>query len=602
MQNLVRLLWQEWEKGGLNKEKIKQIKREWARGKNINNLPTNADILKTYSHLVSQGILPRSKGFELALRKRAIRSLSWIVPIQVLTKPFWCPGECIFCPNDPTMPKSYISSEPGAMRALLNQFDPIRQVYNRLLSLTLTWHPTDKIEMIVLGGTWDVYPRSYKYEFIKGLYDAANTFPEFWQKVSKLNLSRKELRALSQDVNITWAKSLEEAQQINQDAKHRIIGLTIETRPEYVTHENLRFWRELGVTRVEMGVQSMFDEVLEANKRGHTVAQIRQAMDLLRKYGFKISIHIMAGLYGSDLQKDKKTFEIVYSDPWMKPDEIKFYPTAVIPNTQLYNLWLEGKYKAITEDEIKEIIFWIKENVIPPWTRIKRLIRDIPADEVVAWANITNLRQLALQQLKQRADKDLEFRKKQYTRLGLNQLVKPKNLDEVVKTQVKEAQTITFVFDGEFDIASKREFVCMCTRCREIRGKNTGFEPFLVIRKYLSSAGEEYFISFEDKLGYLYGFVRLLVPTKWIEWEGLGKDTALVRELHVYWQLKELNRDVEIGWAQHKWFWKRLMETAQKIAKISWKQKISVISGVGVRNYYQNLGYYREGTYMVMDL
>ncbi len=602
MQKLVRLLWQEWEKGGLNKEKVKQIKREWARGKNINKLPTNADILKTYSHLVSQGILPHSKGFELALRKRAVRSLSWIVPIQVLTKPFWCPGECIFCPNDPTMPKSYISSEPGAMRALLNQFDPIRQVYNRLLSLTLTWHPTDKIEMIVLGGTWDVYPRSYKYEFIKGLYDAANTFPEFWQKVSKLNLSRKELRALSQDVNITWAKSLEEAQQINQDAKHRIIGLTIETRPEYVTHENLRFWRELGVTRVEMGVQSMFDEVLEANKRGHTVAQIRQAMDLLRRYGFKISIHIMAGLYGSDLQKDKKTFEIVYSDPWMKPDEIKFYPTAVIPNTQLYNLWLEGKYKAITEDEIKEIIFWIKENVIPPWTRIKRLIRDIPADEVVAWANITNLRQLALQQLKQRADKDLEFRKKQYTRLGLNQLVKPKNLDEVVKTQVKEAQTITFVFDGEFDIASKREFVCMCTRCREIRGKNTGFEPFLVIRKYLSSAGEEYFISFEDKLGYLYGFVRLLVPTKWIEWEGLGKDTALVRELHVYWQLKELNRDVEIGWAQHKWFWKRLMETAQKIAKISWKQKISVISGVGVRNYYQNLGYYREGTYMVMDL
>ncbi len=602
MQKLVRLLWQEWEKGGLNKEKIKQIKREWARGKNINNLPTNADILKTYSHLVSQGILPHSKGFELALRKRAIRSLSWIVPIQVLTKPFWCPGECIFCPNDPTMPKSYISSEPGAMRALLNQFDPIRQVYNRLLSLTLTWHPTDKIEMIVLGGTWDVYPRSYKYEFIKGLYDAANTFPEFWQKVSKLNLSRKELRALSQDVNITWAKSLEEAQQINQDAKHRIIGLTIETRPEYVTHENLRFWRELGVTRVEMGVQSMFDEVLEANKRGHTVAHIRQAMDLLRKYGFKISIHIMAGLYGSDLQKDKKTFEIVYSDPWMKPDEIKFYPTAVIPNTQLYNLWLEGKYKAITEDEIKEIIFWIKENVIPPWTRIKRLIRDIPADEVVAWANITNLRQLALQQLKQRADRDLEFRKEQYTRLGLNQLVKPKNLDEVVKTQVKEAQTITFVFDGEFDIASKREFVCMCTRCREIRGKNTGFEPFLVIRKYLSSAGEEYFISFEDKLGYLYGFVRLLVLTEWIEWEGLGKDTALVRELHVYWQLKELNRDVEIGWAQHKWFWKRLMETAQKIAKISWKQKISVISGVGVRNYYQNLGYYREGTYMVMDL
>ncbi len=602
MEDLTRALFASWQNGELDNEKIKQIKREWARGKNLKNLPTNADILKTYSHLVAKGEIEQSSGFEQALRKRAIRSLSGIVPIQVLTKPFWCPWECIFCPNDPTMPKSYISSEPWAMRALLNQFDPVRQVYNRLLSLTLTWHPTDKIEMIVLGGTWDVYPRNYKYEFVKGLYDAVNTFPEFREEVKGQNLSRKQLRALSQNIQITWAKDLQQAQQINQKAKHRIIGLTIETRPEYVSDENLIFWRELGVTRVEMGVQSMFDDVLEANKRWHSVKQIREAMDKLRRYGFKISIHIMAGLYGSDLQKDKETFRIIYSDPAMKPDEIKFYPTAVIPNTELYRLWLEGKYQPITPEQIKEIIFEIKQNIIPPWTRIKRLIRDIPSDEVVAGASITNLRQLALSELMQKVNSNSEFRKKQYSRLAGDKLIKVENLDQVVEAEVAPEQTLTFVFDGEFDVGSPRDFVCMCTRCREIRGKDTGLPPFLVIRKYLSSAGQEYFISFEDGLGYLYGFLRLLIPEEGVERDWLGKNSALVREVHVYGQLKSLSEVSFTDGAQHKWFWKRLMETAQKIAKINWKQKISVISGIGVRDYYQNLGYHLEGTYMVKNL
>jgi len=602
LEELTKLLWQHWQEGNLDQDKIKQLKRERARGKGIKNLPTNSDILKTYSKLVQQKVLPHSDEFQLLLRKRAIRSLSWIVPIQVLTKPFWCPGECIFCPNDPTMPKSYISSEPGAMRALLNQFDPVRQVYNRLISLYLTWHPTDKIEMIVLGGTWDVYPRKYKYEFVKWLYDAANTFDQFWQKASQQNLSPKQLRSLSTKIQIQWAPDLATAQKINEDAAHRIIWLTIETRPEYVTEQNLQFWRELGVTRVEMGVQSLFDDVLQANKRWHTLEQIRQAMRLLRLWWFKISIHLMAWLYGSDLEKDKKTFELTFTDPDFKPDEIKFYPTAVIPNTELYRLWLEGKYKPITPEQIKELIFRAKQNVVPPWTRIKRLIRDIPADEIVAWANITNLRQLALQQLQQKAAEDVEFRRRQYKRLCMDGCFELKNLEQVVQAKPKPDQTLTFV-SSNFDFLSPRDFVCMCTRCREIRNRPQR-QPFLVIRKYLSSVGEDYFVSFEDELGYLYGFLRLLVPSEGIDKPWLGKSTALIRELHVYGQLQPIAQkgSFEAISSQHKWLGKRLMETAQKIAKIHGSEKISVIAGVGVRNYYRQLGYQLEGTYMTLDL
>lgn len=255
------------------------------------------------------------------------------------------------------MPKSYINTEPGAMRALLNNFDPIKQVYNRLLSLHLTGHDTDKIEMIVLGGTRDVYPEEYKREFVKGLYDACNTFPEFLASVTLTTNANKSLFAIDDSsldkaedsVQSLVAKSdttktdlpdtLDASLRINETAKHRIIGLTVETRPEYVTDQNCQLWRELGVTRLEMGIQTTNEEVGNMNKRGHTVQQCKDACYKLRQYGFKFSVHIMPGLYGSDEEKDLQTFIDIYADPAFRPDEIKFYPTSVIPNTELYELY-----------------------------------------------------------------------------------------------------------------------------------------------------------------------------------------------------------------------------------------------------------------------
>ena len=220
---------------------MKRAKRDFAKKYNIADIPSNVDLLKHYRQLVSSGVYTKSSHLEILLKKRGIRSDSGIVPIQVLTKPFWCPGKCIFCPNDATMPKSYINTEPGAMRALLNQFDPYKQAYNRLLSLHLTGHATDKIEMIVLGGTWDVYPTDYKRDFLKGLYDACNTFDQFLEKYEQFNIrgGSYDLAAL----DIEYPKTIEESMEINETAEHRVIGLTIETRPEYMTDENCQMRR-----------------------------------------------------------------------------------------------------------------------------------------------------------------------------------------------------------------------------------------------------------------------------------------------------------------------------------------------------------------------
>jgi len=563
------------------------------------------------------------------------------------------------------MPKSYIKSEPGAMRALLNKFDPIKQVYNRLLSLQLTGHETDKIEMIVLWWTFDVYTKDYKIKFVKELYDACNTF-------NKLRIKNEELRinentrenrfkkyVLEWKEKVIYSKSLKEAMKINESAAHRIIWLTIETRPEYVTDENCQFRRELWITRIEMGVQSLDEEVLAMNKRGHTVQQAREACHKMRQYGFKFCLHIMPGLYGFTYAKDLLTFKNLYTDPFFKPDEIKFYPTSVIPNTQLCNLYKQGKYKPLETKDIQKLIRETFLTVIPPYTRIKRLIRDIPANEIVAWSTITNLAQLMHNQMNEEIKKwgNEEMRKCFYGRL-YGEYTLYSSLQKALKDELEKSirfqsvgngrdrslqQNIqTYIVGKHPDVKSFRNFVSLDTRSREIRHKLVKSEKWkvksewinLIIRKYLSSGGAEYFISFEDQLGYLYGFTRLLLPTDPVAVKWLGKETAIIRELHVYGNLKNLINDWKIWenpskiWrnseesdkdnvsllsdssgsisdlsvVQHKGFWKQLMEIAEQISHLHKYKKLSVISGIWVRAYYRKLWYKLEWSYMVKKL
>jgi len=590
-------------------DEIKDMQRAFAKEKKMKDLPSKSQILQSYFAAVKEWKLEKNQTFEMMLRKRAIRSLSWIVPVQVLTKPWPCPGQCIFCPNDPWMPKSYIKSEPGAMRAWLNQFDPMKQTYNRLQSLTSTGHQTDKIEMIILGWSWDAYPRDYKIDFVKQLYDACNTFSDLkikqWKEKDEDSKYHFEIENLDE---IRYSSSLEEAIKCNETAKNRIIWLTIETRPDLVNHTNCKFWRELGVTRVEMWIQSTNDEVLKLNKRGHDVQKIKDAIHIMRQYGLKISIHLMPWLYGSDFDKDIQSFKDIYWDSAFQPDEIKFYPTSVIPNTELYNLYKEWKYIPITTEEILSEIRETFLNIIPPYTRIKRLIRDIPATEIVAWSNITNLSQMAHDALLKEMKNSIHWKwdidvGRFYSRLYWDYKLYESEDEYFEKSDRQDGVEIIWIHP---DLKSFRNFVCLDTRSREVRNriekKKSDFLN-LVLRRYKSSAGQECFISFEDELGYLYGFTRLLLPNDnsvvWIE--GLERLTAIIRELHVYGELQKIWEKYG-QWTQHTWLWRKLLSFAERLSKKFGYKQLSVISGVWVREYYKSLWFELKWTYMSKPL
>ena len=643
----------------LNIDDLKDIKRDFAKKQKLPDIPTNIKLLRAYHELLSDKKIEKNIEIESLLKKRAVRSQSGIVAVQVLTKPYPCPGQCIFCPNEQWMPKSYISSEPGAMRALLNQFDPIKQVYNRLLSLTMTGHQTDKIEMIVLWWTRDFYPNDYKIDFIKNLYDACNTFSQLQIKFpnesapltkggpggSNIDVEEPPLSPLQRGTekrfkyeltnldSIKYSDTLQEAIKKNETAENRIIGLTVETRPEFATDKNCKMWRELWVTRLEMWVQSMYDDILEANHRWHTVQQIRDAIHKLRQYGFKFSIHIMPGLYGYTYEKDLWTFQKIYSDPYIKPDEIKYYPTSVVQNTVLYDLYQKWDYQPLTIDYIKKLIRQTFLEIIPPYTRIKRLIRDIPATEITAGSNITNLSQLTHNELKKELKLNPDKAKKLYSRLywdytliapltkggegGSNVEVGEPPLSPLQRgtTQfnklVNNAKIKTTIIGQKPDLESYRNFVCLDTRSREIRNKYEKWnqqdetQPNLIIRQYQSSVWREFFISFEDLQGYIYWFTRLLLPNseQTIERDWLWKDTALIRELHIYGQLAWLKENVDSNdQKQHRGFGSQLLSIAERISKENWYKNLSVISWVWVRKYYEKQWYSLVWTYMVKSL
>jgi elongator complex protein 3 len=323
----------------------------------------------------------------------------------------------------------------------------------------------------------------------------------------------------------------------------------------------------------------------------------------------------MPGLYGSTYIKDLWTFEKIYSDIYVKPDEIKFYPTSVIPNTELYNLYKEWKYKPISIDYIKKLISQTFLEIIPPYTRIKRLIRDIPAPEIVAWSNITNLSQLAHAEIKwQLKNWNIDILKIFYWRLYLNYKI-IKKLNDLELSKFIKWKNETLIVWTSPDLSNFRNFVSLDTRSREIRNKtkdeiyNTKTITNLVIRKYESSVWLELFISFEDILWYLYGFTRLLLPINdnVVDWKWLWRNTSMIRELHVYGNVVMLQWDNQImkQWnekVQHKWFGKQLMEIAENISMVWWYKKLSVISGIWVREYYRKLWYKLEGTYMIKNL
>lgn len=459
------------------------------------------------------------------LKTKKMRSLSGVAIITIATKPYPCPGNCLYCPTEKNMPKSYLSNEPAIMRAIVNKFDPYKQTFNRIKDLKISGHPTDKIELIVIGGTWSFLPAKYREWFIKRAFDAANG---------------------------ETSKNLKQAQVLNEKAKNRIIGLTLETRPDFINEKEIAFMRQLGATRVELGIQSINDKILKINKRGHSVKKSIEAIKLLKEAGFKICFHLMPNLMGSNPQKDLAMFKEIFKNSDFQPDLLKIYPCVVLKESQLYKEYIKKRYKPYPEKILNQLMEKIMLSV-PYYCRMQRVIRDIPAPSIVAGSKTSNLRDI---------------------------------IDRNMEKQGKKCKDI---------------------RSREVKDLYDPKEKIYLFRiDYKASDGKEIFLSWENKdRTKLFSLLRLRIPEHVLKKQKFFikelENAALIREVHTYGQLLSIGKK-SIA-AQHMGLGKKLMAEAERIAKKEFKlKKIAVISGIGVRDYYRHLGYKLEGTYMVKEI
>lgn len=374
------------------------LKRHPRRGR---GLFSRSEIIAGFRHFAPQNDWHvDADGFVEALRLRPVRTQSGVTPVTVLTKPYPCPGRCIFCPDDVRMPKSYLSAEPGAQRAENNGFDPYRQTWSRLATYHSIGHPVDKVELIVLGGTWSFYPPAYQIGFVKRCFDALNDFGEGVDRGGSEG-----------GIDCAWSE-LESAQRQNETSACRCVGLSVETRPDHLTESEVLRIRRLGGTKVQIGIQSLSDRVLSQNRRGHDVAATRRAFRRLRGAGFKIHAHWMPNLYGSSPVEDMAQFAQLFEDPDFRPDELKIYPCSLIESAELMKVYQRGDWRPYTRDELLEVLETCLERV-PRYCRLTRVIRDFSSADIVAGNRTANLREVAEARLRERGVTSREIRSRE---------------------------------------------------------------------------------------------------------------------------------------------------------------------------------------------
>jgi elongator complex protein 3 len=505
---------------------------------------SRSQIILEYRKYCKNNNIKEDLSFIDKLKTKPIRTLSGVVPITVLTKPFPCPGKCIFCPDDVMMPKSYLTLEPGAQRALMNKFDPYLQVKNRMQALQNIGHKTEKIELLVLGGTWSVYPRHYQEWFIKRCLDAMNEFQykEYKYEKNRINFDTKisEEEPSLKDWNI---ELLKKAQKKNEKGKYRCIGITLETRPDRISKNEVIHLRELGATKIQLGIQNTNDYILNENKRGENSEDQKKAINLLRRAGFKIQIHWMPNLYKSTPKTDKEDIEVIYSNGSYMPDEIKIYPCSVIESAELYTYWKNKKYQSYTEKDLMDVLIHAKL-IVPEYSRINRLIRDIPSTYIETGNKKTNFRQIVQEEMK------------------------------------------------------RRNLQCRCIRCREIRNEKIEEIKFKKYQ-YETSVSKEFFLSFNSK-DKILGFLRLSIPKDSVGYIKEIENCSIIREVHVYG--KALGIKDKSDSTQHLGLGSRLIKEAEKISKKENFSKIAVISGIGTREYYKKRGFKLDNLYQIKIL
>ena len=524
---------------------------------------SKSELIAGYRHLAKHNAdLSEPRRFLEKVRMKPVRSLSGVTPVTVLTKPFPCPGKCIFCPNDVRMPKSYLSNEPGAQRAGMHRFDPYEQTWSRLSALYWIGHPIDKVELIVLGGTWSSYPESYQVWFLTRVFRALNDFgggasrggalapidfasieedvdgrrgvADYNRIVSEFARRRDPEGRIEGEEAATW-EELASAQKENETAEARAVGLSLETRPDHATEEEVVRLRRLGATKIQIGYQSLDDEVLALNERGHDVLASRRATKLLRRAGFKIQVHWMANLYGSTPERDLEDYGRLFSDPDFRPDELKLYPCNLVESATLMAHYEAGRYRPYTEEELLELLVSSMTRT-PPYCRLSRVIRDIPGEDILAGSRVTNFRAVAEDEMRRRGMRSRDI------------------------------------------------------RAREIRSFEVSpGEVRLDVLRYQTSTGWESFLSYVTEDGRLAGFLRLALPDSPSFIDELG-DAAVVREVHVYGSAVSIGAREE-GKAQHAGLGRKLLEEAAVEARSKGFARLSVISSVGTREYYRRQGF-----------
>ncbi|MBP3894576.1 MAG: tRNA uridine(34) 5-carboxymethylaminomethyl modification radical SAM/GNAT enzyme Elp3 [Atopobiaceae bacterium] len=504
------------------------------------------------------------------LKVKPRRTASGVATITVITKPWPCSSDCLYCPNDVRMPKSYLSDEPACQRAERNYFDPYLQVRSRLVALREMGHVTDKVELIVLGGTWSDYPQDYQVWFVRELFRAVNDFGgrpiaggapeerdrayracgltydkdelvrrtcELQKRVNDGEISyndalgtinqRSEWKAASTWQSTTW-EELEAEQVANESAAHRVVGLTIETRPDLISTDSARTMRLLGCTKIQMGIQSLDQRILDINHRRVTVNQIAGAFETLRLAGFKIQVHFMANLLGATPDADRLDYLRLVQDPRFLPDEVKLYPCCLVESAHLTRNHEAGTWAPYKEDELIDLLV-ADTLATPAYTRISRMIRDISTTDIIAGNKKTNLRQMVESRITQEGARVREIR-----------------MREVATDDVA-------LGDLHMDCVT-----------------------------YPTAVSTEHFLQWVTDDYRIAGFLRLSLPK--------DRQEAMIREVHVYGRVAGLGSS-EMGGAQHSGLGRNLVARACEMAREDGYRSINVISSVGTRNYYRGLGF-----------
>ncbi|MBS3157124.1 tRNA uridine(34) 5-carboxymethylaminomethyl modification radical SAM/GNAT enzyme Elp3 [Candidatus Woesearchaeota archaeon] len=534
-------------------QNLETLRKETAKRLHLNRVPKNIEL----------GILDP----KLKIKTKPTRTISGVAPVAIMTEPASCPhGKCIFCPGGPNsffgdIPMSYTGNEPASMRAIRNKYDPYLQVFNRLEHYILLNQTPEKVELIIMGGTFPSYKIDYQNNFITYALKAMNDFSELFFKNNKLDEDKfrdffefnldfksqeRQEKIHKKLLELKNSSTLEKEQLKNETSKIRCIAMVVETKPDWCFEKHINQMLELGVTRVEIGVQTLNDDILKKVNRGHTLEDSKKAIQLVKDSGLKCIIHMMPGLIGSTKEEDINNFREIFENPDYKPDGLKIYPCMVMPGTPLHILYKHNKFKPITTQEAGEIIKEGKK-FFPTWTRVYRIQRDIPTKVTIDGVNITNFRQY------------------------IHQLMEKENLK------------------------------CNCIRCKEPKNKKISWNNIKLKRiDYESSNGKEVFLSYEDtKNDILLGFLRLRIPFNPFRKE-ITKNSSIIREIHIYGQAALLGEE---GNVQHKGLGTELLKEAEKIAKEEFKKtKMLIISGIGVKEYFKKFNYKKDGVYVSKNL